>query len=302
MEDKILELISNYSVNGKKADKGFIEQLVNIVVNYKELNNYIENLYFYENYIDENAKVVRVAEYNFIDKYMSSNITAINMFIDSYMTYFGSKFNDLEQLFYGNLLVSQIVLHELEHTVQNKKYHSSVNNTETTLIKMGLSTSFLLEEPTAFLIRLENQGYTPEEIDQLLRQQVGLYKKYYKYNPIERLADINAYNTLFKVLGPMHKELPNLYDYEYCNYLKSLLSGYDVNCDDNLVSPTAIYMNGMNYQQKLPEFKFYDEDPKIMRDKIFQQHSFIERLSYGLPVNKIEYDMVDKQLVKCNKF
>ena len=124
MDIKILRLIFDYSINKRNADKEFVERLIDIVVNSNELNDYVRNLYFYEeNACDDNG-LLMVANYNVIDRYMGVNTEAMGMYIESCDTNFGSTFSDIEQIFYNNFLISHVVLHELEHATQNKKYNS----------------------------------------------------------------------------------------------------------------------------------------------------------------------------------
>jgi len=232
---------------------------------------------------------------------MGINTTTMGMYIESCNTNFGSTFSDIEQIFYNNFLISHVVLHELEHACQNKKYNSLLKDTETTLIRMAFSNVYSLKDTKEFIEKLQSEGYTPEQVYHYLKNEVELYKKYYKYNPSERLAEIKTYDTLVKVANHIQKEIPNLCEYEFYNYLKSLLCGYEVS-DDVLCIPTITYINGMEYRQKWSEFDFYDPNPNAMNAKLFNQHPFIERLSFGLPVTAEEYINTNKVLSKYDKF
>ena len=109
-------------------------------------------------------------------------------------------------------------------------------------------------------------GYTLSQIDIMLKQRRNLYKEYYNYNPTERLAEIKSYNTLAKSLSPL------------------------------------TYVGALGFPNDWSKFHFYDEDPQIMMDQIFDQHSFTERLAFGLPVTYGEYDKAQKVLSLNNRF
>lgn len=241
------------------------------------------------------------ASYDVISRNISINISTINAYFSRYVDRYGAMFNDMEQLFLGNILITFIILHEMDHVEQNKKYNSSLNNTENNLIKMSFRTSYLLKNEEAFYRVLIEEGYKPEQIISLIKNQVDLKKKYYDKTPTERLANINAYNTLSAVLIPISEKVPRLCSYEYCNYMKSLLHGYEI-VDNILINPTFTYVNGMGYQRDWQNFSFFDVDPQSMSDKLFSQHTLIERLSFGLPITYDEYDSVSKVLTKYDVF
>lgn len=299
MEKDILELIYNYSINAKLADPNFVDKLVEIIVNHKNLNEYVKDIHFYEGeQLMENNKI-QLASYNIVDRFMAFNVATIREYLEIYGRNYSSYFSDVEQMFYNNLLISHIILHELEHADQNKKYNSAIHNTENTLIRIAFRGSYLFKDPLVCFKELTNMGYTLSQIDIMLKQRRNLYKEYYNYNPTERLADIKSYNTLAKSLSHLKKQMPNLYEYEYINYMKSLISGYDL---DTLQAPTITYVGALGFPNDWSKFHFYDEDPQIMMDQIFDQHSFIERLAFGLPVTYGEYDKAQKVLSLNNRF
>lgn len=302
MEKYLLELIYNYSSRGKSVDNEFVETLVGIVVGTKNLQNYLTTIYYTnDGGAARESDKLRVAEYNSIDKFLNINIDSMNKYIELYTNYYAPKFNQIEKLFFGNYLVTQIILHELEHVSQNKKYNSYGSDDESILINLGFSVSYMLDDPTTFFRKLHDEGYTDTEINTLLLNQVQLCRKYYPYSPTERLAQINSYNTMRDILEPIYEDVPNLYTYNSYNFLNNIINGYEI-YKNQIKCPTEIFVNGMGYQQEMCKFSFYNSNKDTMTSNLFNKYSKIERLIYGFDVTQEEYNNTKKLVMQCDKF
>lgn len=301
MEEEFLKLLYDYSSMRRLTDAEYIDKLIEIVVNNKKMSDFVTSVRYEDNPIKEGEKYLQVALYNVVNKYITINVPGITETVSMHVKNNIDKFLEFEQLFYCNYLISSVVLHELEHAYQNKKYNSNLTDIETNLARMGFRVNYLLSDPDKTFDELEQQGYTIPEIYDMFADRRNAYIDNYKYNPLERLAKINSYNFITSSLAQINKKTPNIYNLGYSNYLESLVQGYEYNQDGILVPPTKAYIDGMGYKQDWKNFSFYDEDINVMRDKLFNEHSLIERMSYGLTTTKEEYEQVNKVLVK-NKF
>lgn len=301
VENDILKLIYDYSIDGKIADLNFVESLIDIVSDSRQLHDYIKALECDEKRVITDSGKLRLANYDVISRVMKVNISSVKKYLANFVNRYGDRFSYFEQLFLGNTVTTCAILHEMEHCEQNKKYHYPTKNTESVLIEMGFRASYLSEKLKKSYIELINKGYTPKQLATVVSNEIDLRRKYYDYSPVERLADIRSYNMLSAVLAPINDEVPNLYDYYCFNYMNKLISGYEKK-NNILIYPVYTYMKGMGYERDWQKFNFHDIDPQVMSDKLFSQHSLIERLSFGLPVTFDEYDSVSKVLTKYKRF
>lgn len=300
MEQEILKLVYDYSKNGKLADRDFILKLITIVVEHKTLNSYIRRLKMCNKPTNEENEL-HLAEYSMCEKEIVVNLTGLDNYLKICYGKYSEMFNNIEKLFYGNLIVSQVILHELEHADQNKKFDSNDMDTETRLIKISLREVKLLKDPEALFDVYIKMGLTPQEVICYFQRKKQLYKEYYDYNPIERLAQIRAYKTITDSICSLKDRLPNLYELEYASYIKNLLAGYEYD-SNGLVAPTVRYMTGMNYTDSWKSFDFYDSDPTEMMKNLSKDYNLISRFTFGLPVTVCEHDQAQKVLNYTNKF
>ena len=302
MFTEILRTIYDYSVNGKAIDNKFIEHIIAVVVHYNNLHDYVRFLNFSDEKInDKNHDMIRVAEYNLIDRFVNVNINGVNQYLEMYTKYYGKHLNDVEKLFFGSNLIVQILLHELEHASQNKVYNSSKDTTDANLIRIGFSNAYIYKNSTQLIQKLENKGYNSSQIYSYLQEQLQLYKKYYKYNPTERMAQIKSYNMMNEIFEPIYDSVPNICLYNSCCMLENSILGYAQD-KNRLVSPTEIYINGMGYQDAWEKFDFYNSDTGIMDNNVLKSIPNSSRFLYGLPVTMSEYQERQKTLKKNKKF
>lgn len=300
MEEALLKLFYDYSVNGKLADNEFVEKLAEIIISHKRLDAYVNNLTIYSTPVDIKNGKYKVANYSFVEKNIGINLDALNYSVQGANFEYKDVFNGTEQIFLDNAIVAHCIMHELEHADQNKRYHSSLTDIETNLIKLGIKPFYLFEDiNNLFRLYLDN-GFDTNEVLEYMHIHLELSKKYSAYNPIERLAQIKTYKTLTDVVATLKDKFPNLYEFELGNFVNNLIYGYESN-EDGLMAPTLKYIQGMNYHDELQKLDFYDDDPTIATMNIFQNYPLIKRLSLGLSVTSREHEGIQKVLHINNK-
>ena len=256
MNIKLLKLIYDYSRSGKLVDHNYVDKLIEIVIEEKKLNKYViksQILSEKESFIENG---ISLAQYNPFSKTISIYANGINQmleFNDRYLVLFGST----EQLFYKNSLITQIILHELEHANQRK-----IIDTEQTLEAEILK---LITSEISFNtgMKLLNEGYSIEQIITYIsikkHQSNENYKKNYNIAPEERLAEIKSYQEILELLFEIKEYVPNLLEFEQTNKLEQLLRGFDYK-EGFIYPPTVLYLIQNGNAQALNRFDWYNED------------------------------------------
>ena len=290
MNEKILSLIYDYSRNGKVADKDFILKVVNLVVSYREINDYVKSIgYEQYNKLDYSS----ILGYNYSEK----KIIIYEKKLDEYLN--STKSTDAfipynEKLFYKNVEIVEALLHELEHANQSKIMEKD-NTVESSILKLiGVGKSREL-----FAVQLKKIGLSNEFINDILSNKIKNYYKYYEFAPHERLAEINAHQKMSEILSPIKNFVPNIYNIENILVLKNKLKGYTYN--NIFISPTIFYLKNQGEGNSLEIFNWYDKDEKKCLELSKRFYNFEKRINLGLPVEINEYNKLNnnyKKLVK----
>ena len=289
MERELLELLVSNISSGINCQL-FIENIIEIVTKYRNLGDYITDVTYSPIRKKINGEA-GVAEYDPLNKKINIDLEAVESIIkESELT--GSFALDRGMKIALRIQIMQYVLHELEHTNQNKIVddESLKNKIEYKLIK----ASFDAREGNSPLI----YNVTDEDIlIEWLNKTEKNYKKFYKQNPVERFAQIKSYATIRNAFLTEKSS----YDYFYWNIgilmYKEYLAGYD---KTKLSSscPTEIFLLNNGQEHIWTGFDFYSSDPTILRDKVNEKYDFAKRLYLGLPVSKKEYKEIDDVIKK----
>jgi hypothetical protein len=143
-----------------------------------------------------------------------------------------------------NMLMISTLYHELYHVVQIKELNEGENKVIRALIEDSLET--VKNNPT-------------------------LYKRVYKYIPVEWNSNLNAEINLAKFLklnNPKIKELYNL--------------GYYM-CDGKIIHPLELYL----YYSNKDYYKYY-----LLNSSDYKNLSLEDKILYGLPINYEEHEKV----------
>ncbi len=256
--EEFVELISYYVENNKEADYNFVDKIIEIFVNYQNLNEYVKGCHF-DNQMEKN-----LANYNFDSRIISVNPQVFFSFLKFFSSCY--KFDEKDLKIFPYINVVKPVLHELIHSYQYKICDSDNNDIEAKILKLCFNYLYLE-------LKLQNQK-VPRIIQNLQLNQVeniySVYDKYYLYAPHERLANIKSYQILKAVAQKLN--LTGLYNYEDLEIQKIFLQAYD-----NCLNPTYFYLKKLGYKK----------EAKII-EQIGKNLSLKERITLGLKIKQLE--------------
>lgn len=291
MEDRIANLIYDYSVNKKLADTHFIEQLVAIIIGGKELNPYFTKLEFDSNKIDHMTQDVVVARYIPENQVLNISLDGIRLFLkeSSDLEYL---FNDTEKNFYGNVLITQIILREIEHINQLKIIDCN-DGIESDILKLSKKSVTPFQKNNQTIQELLRYGYTMQQIDFYMKEKQRMYLQNYALFPHERLAEIKSNVQLKNILKSIKSSIPHLMLFEEIKMLENMLRGYT----DHLgivISPTIQYLSVCGLNKELRNFAWYDDNYTLCLEKNMRLYNLPDRASYGLPIHINEFHSIQE--------
>lgn len=249
--ENILKIIYDKTNNNEIINLKDIEKILELLVINKCLNDYILNI---------NVQHIRsnnLASYSTFTKEITIYVRMIEQMVsDIDFAILGAS--DFEKLFFKNISILQVLLHEVEHACQYKSaYHE--NNLEALIIRM----SYLVDN--------------------------GYDEKLYEYCPEERLAEIKSFNELNNSVECLDtKRLIVLSKVLKTESLKRLLRGYHY-ADGYVNVPIVDYFNFGNKINLL--------NSSNLLDNVYGRYTLKERFKYGFPITINEYSNSMKKLV-----
>ena len=287
MELEILKLLLIYTKNKKLVDLNFIDRLIEIVVREKNIGNYVRNLKCEELGNIRNDDII-VASYDFVHMDIYVDFKAINALFERIFKDF-SNFPILDLILYKNLIITQYILHELEHASQNKKLNDKLDNSfEKNLIK----ACSIIEEVKNFLNQKRNffKKNAIRFLNEYIEKQTKIYQMYYEFNPVERLAQINSYKTIVNVLEPLEEMFPRICRLNMVLCLREILQGYQLFSNNKIICPTYYYLLKTGKERIWSDFEFYNKDDKKLLENVNNQFDLEKRMNFGLPISNLEYN------------
>lgn len=275
--DNVLDIVYEYSINGRTLDDSAIERIIDIVKKELDLSN-----------------VRKIERRNSFPISNHFTIAAYNTFDESIVLYpagmkkeflFGAyksklkienELNKIERCFRKNLHMVFIILHELEHA--NQYMHQNDSSLEMQLASIELRYIYDIGDTFDYF-----GGGT--DIDKLAEsiKHYKIYRKNYKTSLVERLANANAMlkvREMTKKLGS--DKLEELYD-------SLLLSYYMLDYTSEDDSPTKRF------------FKAIERDHLLTYILIKHENlSYEDRIKFGLNLTSDEYRS-NKELVKLKR-
>lgn len=294
MKSKLLKLLYDYSANGKLADGKYIQELIGIVVDEKNIDDYVGGLLITgkDHSLREPNSLLAVYYPN--KKLIAVYLEAIEEMLKGANVYH-DMFTDFEQLFYRNLLVTQVVLHELEHANQRR----IIDNEES--LEGDILRASILEQDQDFILKLTRAGLTRKQIELILETQKTMKSEGGLTLPDERLAEIKSHEEVTSVLTEISSEVPNLVDFEKTSILESKLRGYTYD-KGMIVSPTVDYLVSTGKSFALQKFEWFNKDSRACLKNVQSMFSLDERLTYGLPINSSEFINCSQTLLSSKKY
>lgn len=299
MELEILRLIYDYSCSGKLVDLKFIDKIVDIVVTNRGLSHYVRNIKLTDK-LDKDDYKVACAGYNSLNNNILVDYESVRIVLDN-LTYYDCLFEGIEPIMFKNLTITQILLHELEHAYQSKQADDKFDNSiEAKLIRASLVLEQVIKNPK-LLTRLLDEKVNEQEFIIYILHNRELYKKYYKMNPTERLAQIKSFKSIVKSIEPIKKYIPNLYEFNNASLWEEMIKGYQESWSEGSC-PTQVYLNATRQSDMWSGFDFYSQSTDSLIKNVSKHYSLEKRLSFGLPVTNREYSSIEDYLYTTNKF
>lgn len=299
MELEILKLVYDYSINGKLVDSKYIDKIIETVVVKQSLNDYVQNFRF-TNDLEKDENGIVCATYSPINKEIVLDYESVQLIIEN-RSYYDYLFSDFEQVMYRNLSITQFILHELEHAYQNKQLDEKQDNS---IEKKLINACFMLEyamKNQKFISAIISGEIPIQDFMLYVLQNRELYKQYYKFNPVERLAQTNSFQTIISSIEPIKEYIPNLYELENASLVEEGLKGYQESWEHG-TCPTEVYLLGTRQGKVWNEFDFYDGDSSKLMKKVNDKFELSKRLKLGLPISYNEYNRTDEWLHSTNKY
>jgi hypothetical protein len=274
---RLISLIYDYVKNNRVLDQNFINSILDVVIYELELNDYIIDSKII-NVPGKSRKRYLMANYDFYSRIIEVNLqVALERLKEEAKKL---RLSSIETSYFIAKELAEAILHELEHAHQVKEYDRDGNNLESLIIKRAFAHKTIIRSDILLLLM---NGYSEKEL--LTRYKTikrGI--KYYKYDPLERLADYHALNYIKEIL----KEL-NVGDrimlHTYCEEYKNYIRGYKLQKE-----PTKFFL------AKVGGFEYWQEIERLSTDCDLKT-----RLSLGLSITKDEYQELENRTRRLRK-
>lgn len=282
MQLRLAKLLYDYSIKRKTVDENYIYKVIDIVIAGRGLIKYVARYEVVkeleQSQMDQNENV---ACYNYDDKLITLSQNGIKSLIEqSKQAFLGFFPSNLEQHLFINLVITQVILHELEHANQQKIVQTT-NDMEAKILRLrGIINVRSINELRKIgkISEEETEKLIDLKIQEFAKKRAGLYL----YAPRERLAEIRSYQQVKNILQQLPVKVDSLNAFAHVFEEESMLRGYDV------LSPTIYYLTELGEHRELRKFDWYDEDPDKALQKSKENYSLEKRLIYGLPTTEDE--------------
>lgn len=159
--ENILDLLYEYSKRGKNVDKAFMDKVIKVMIREKDLNDYIKRVRF-KNLssckINHGGKDIPMVYNTYTREILldNNNIILFQKKLEKLIL-----FRDFEQVLSINAMLTQALLHEIEHANQTKK--SMIRNEEFENLLLGVNC------------HVDNEFFKERKISQFLMLKKGIY-------------------------------------------------------------------------------------------------------------------------------
>lgn len=288
--DNVLDVLVEYSKRGKKADRIFIKKVIKVMIEEKELKDYIKKIRFVdmskiESYYPENERGVMA--YRCWNGEILIDEGDIEFLCKLMEEYIGKDSREFEKIISCNALVLQVLLHEIEHANQYKK--SKINDTDFENILLSIcnyaNNEFFKESKLNQLIIIKKGLYLNRQLYYDLKLSGEIEIKYSSSSPTERMANIYSTNDVITILEQI-KDIPGPIKFFQDFLISQRLNGYDLK--KTIVSPTLRYLDDFKKLGISGVNQYFDEDFETSLNKA-NNDSLENRLLLGLPITEEEY-------------
>lgn len=265
--ENILDIIYDYSKNQKLLDKDAIFLLSALLIRNYNIDN-IKDVHIVKKLLEPRHTFGYLK-----NRKINICLSNINSFLKSDESFDNNSPNDLNYYMERNLLILQIIIHELEHSIQQMKFKSGKNDIETRLL--NLEFDYIVNMMKGREDSLKNyKNY---------KKKLKIYNILYPLRFTERMAQINAYSKIIETITPIKNEIPELFSLEEKIKEASKFANYVSPDKYGLPGPTIIFFN---YLEKSDKLDLIDHS----------NLSYEERLKYGFNLTSEEYEFTLRKL------
>ncbi len=299
MSKELLNLIHYYSSMFKTVDEEYIRKLVKIVISSKLLEDYVKEVEIVKgDHLNKKFSQGReVANYSFASKKISVFYENLMLYKFQYI-YHQEFLNHFEFVIVKNLIMSQKILHELEHANQHKMMIQNDGSLEAEVLRLSIDPT--LGDEFKSLLSITNFLSVIKSLGDFNDKRGENYTQNYFLAPEERLANIKSHQEILDTFSVMGGFATNILNYEKICILENMLQGY-INKKGDLISPTVTYLKNNNVTPFLKATDWFDEDPRVCLRKSQERYSLEERLKCGLMIDREEYEKVNQTLKLLKK-
>jgi len=288
MDDTIMDILDGAINKNTEVNESALEKLIYTTCDKKNLDEYVNGICF----IDKSQSYYSPMAYSMVKKMIIVDLYKMNEFLKSINSSVEHTIKKNHQDMYVKIFLEHMILHEMDHALQNKISREKNADIEAKLVKLELHPIHTLYKP--FLLMLSN-SYRPlkEEMIRNTMMLKSLKEKYDSISPTEKLAE---YHSLKEVINYLSSGDINYSDITsvlkmYLAYF--LLDGYDFNSD--ISSPTKRYINDFKQAKFIRGNRhFTKEFYHLLEDT--KRDTLERRLSLGLDITKDEYKKVKKMI------
>lgn len=233
MEEKIIKLIQEYLKNRKIVDSKFVERVIEIAVKNKQLNDYIKKV----DYVVKKELIVKadITMYRINSKTIWVNLSKLLKQLIEEQILLDSQIDPITARFNFYLHAVQVILYEIEKVCQIDKAKSKTLTEESILLRIAL-----------------------------IKKSSDEYSKNYSIDPIERMAQIESYRFMYKILEKANQKSEatvRIKKYIRLRLIEEEIKGYEIN-EMKIIGPTLIYLE--KYQEE--KLKKYFQCCKMQRN------------------------------------
>lgn len=285
MVEKMLEILVDYTERVKLLDEEALEKIIDIVVESASLQDYYAGVSFPNDIRIKNG-IMKVAEYNSITKNMDFYIEAADIQSENQSKY-DILFEGFELVLFQNVMMLKYLLHELGHPFDYKRIDSKLESgTEIALLSASAKMKRLALSVKNGLFD-DHEDF--EKILYFVLNQDEAFDKNYPFDPMERVAETRAYETILKMLELIKDRLFNLQEFVKASLLQYQLKAY-IHRRGITPSPSEVFLCSIDQEDVWTHLDFYDPNAIKLLEKVRKEYSLDERLKLGLPLSNGEYN------------
>ena len=286
LKEKLAQLVYDYSIKGKTADRSFCEKVINLCVDGFDINDYVKS-YNVESGINE----AEYAGYDIGDKSLIVNLLKSKQEVLSRINdesrggIVSSKFLTCVKV---NIEIVHSIVHEITHACQYKKCLEGKDDLEKGLLELSFVKNLAL---------LRGDNLSKEFIQYcMMLDELNGDKLYYISLPSERMADIRGLEferDISKLITS--KKKGNIETYTSLRLLLGKMLAYK-EC-----APTALVVTANETIKKSVGLDYNSCDVNVTENgltKLSRKNNFSldDKLFYGFPITKDEKQNIDEEV------